>query len=258
MMREFGNIFESLLDDLNKGEGSASSSISDIVNQISDNQKISYKQWYNDVSNGDYEQMFCISHHFMGPNYKNDIEEFKEDLIILIERFFGDKWSMQIVASNDKYEDIGIQKEPSLRSGGIILNEIDMTNNQVRFKFAVEFKETGRRKVLTYLDFISTVYNLIRRPTSVRDLDDLKGIRDSGRLEIYPFVNEELKYMWPGQSNEDCIVSSSAYEYRFRRQTTDSKKRDVLQYDIQMYAIDLTRELDEPYDELQYREICRY
>lgn len=257
MKQNFDCIFESILDDLKKDDGQVSS-VKQIV-QMSDNQnqKMSYQQWYNDVSNSDYEQMFCISHHFMGEDYVHDIEEFREDLEMLLTRFFGTHWSMQIVASNDKYEDIGIQKEPGLRSGGLLLNEIDMTNDQVRFKFAVEFRESARRKVITYLDFISTVYNLIRRPTSgARTLSNT--IKDSGRLEIYPFVNEEVKYMWPSQDNTDCIISSSAYQYRFLKDHSSSTETEVLNYDFQMYSIDLTRELPEPFDVRDYREVCRW
>ena len=94
MKQNFDCIFESILDDLKKDDGQVSS-VKQIV-QMSDNQnqKMSYQQWYNDVSNSDYEQMFCISHHFMGEDYVHDIEEFREDLEMLLTRFFGTHWSM--------------------------------------------------------------------------------------------------------------------------------------------------------------------
>ena len=70
--------------------------------------QIDYKQWYAEISNGDYEQMYCVSHHFMGLDYVKDLEEFREDLVHIIERFFGNRYSMQVVASSDKYEELGI------------------------------------------------------------------------------------------------------------------------------------------------------
>ena len=187
-------LFESILDDLSSEDNK--SSVQTIANQIKgDNQNITYSQWYTNISNGDYEQMFCISHHFMGEDYAQDIEDFREDLISIIERFFGDHWSMQIVATNNHYEDIGIQKEPDKREGGPLLNFTDMTNNMVRFKFAVEFHETGRQKVFTFLNFVSRIYGIIRRPTSANKLPKSDEIKDFGRLEIYPFVNDEVGFV---------------------------------------------------------------
>ena len=100
MKQHFDGLFESILDDLKKDDGQVSSVKQIVLINNNQNQKMSYQQWYDSVSNGDYEQMFCISHHFMGEEYVNDIEEFREDLEILLRRFFGTHWSMQIVASN--------------------------------------------------------------------------------------------------------------------------------------------------------------
>lgn len=193
----------------------------------------------------------------MGEDYAQDIEDFREDLISIIERFFGDHWSMQIVATNNHYENIGIQKEPGKREGGPLLNFTDITNNMVRFKFAVEFHETGRQKVFTFLNFISRIYGLIRRPTSANKLPKSDEIRDSGRLEIYPFVNDEVGFVWPGGDNGDCIISSSAYEFRYKKDVSAQKKSEIATvYSGRMEAIDLTRELPEPFEYATYKKLC--
>lgn len=193
----------------------------------------------------------------MGEEYAQDIEYFREDLINIIECFFGDCWSMQIVATNNHYEDIGIQKEPGKRDGGPLLNFTDITNNMVRFKFAVEFRETGHQKVFTFLNFISRIYGLIRRPTSAKKLSKTDGIKDTGRLEIYPFVNDEVGFVWPGSDSGDCIVVSSAYDYRYEKNVSAQKKSEIAtMYSVQMKRIDLTRELPEPFDYATYNELC--
>lgn len=47
-------LFESILDDLSSEDNQ--SSVQTVANQIKgDNQKISYSQWYTNISNGDYE-----------------------------------------------------------------------------------------------------------------------------------------------------------------------------------------------------------
>ena len=260
-MRKSLTIFESILDDFEAGDmtTSAAEEIAATENRPYYYQ-MPYQKWYDEVSNGDYEQMFCISRHFLGPDYVNDIEDFREDLVHIIERFFGDHYSMQIVATNQKYEDLGIQYEPNKREGGPLLNE---TENRVRYKFAVEFQQIGCRKVFTFLDFAASVYRLIRRPTSAKTILSRNNNIDNGRLEVYAYVNEEYRYLWPGGDNTDCIVTSSAYEYRYKNNIGTSCERDVVDFSNQMYAIDLCREQDDPfglgqpYDYEDYRECCR-